>query len=254
MIAIQETGINFTHAGIQGQWKSRLGWNHLLDPHYSKTVNAWNVHSHHQQIHQYGGTAILALGPTTFYAAGAGKDPSGLGRWCWTRYRGADNTHFRIVSFYRPNVNTQSTELSVAAQHTRYLYSQKDDRPPRTAFLQDLHTDLESFQSAGDLLVVCGDMNQDILSGEITQFFNSLQMKNLTFSRHDPTQAPATMIRNQSRISVDGVWASLSLTLVQGGYLDFDIIPGDHQPIWFDLSYNQVFGHELPTIWRPQAR
>ena len=254
VIAIQEIGIIFTYAGIQGQWKNRLGWNHLLDPHCSKTVNAWNVHSNHRRIQQYGGTALLALGASTFYAAGAGKDQSGLGRWCWTRYRGSDNTHFRVILFYHPNDNAQSTELSVAAQHTRYLYSKKDDRQPRIAFLQDLHAELETFQNEGDLLVVCGDTNQDVLSAEVTQFFASLQLKHLIFSRHDSTAAPATMACNHSRVSVDGIWASLSITLIQGGYLDFDIIPGDHQPIWFDLSYTQVFGHDLPTIWKPQAR
>jgi hypothetical protein len=37
-------------------------------------------------------------------------------------------------------------------------------------------------------------------------------------------------------------------------YLSKYEIPGDHLPIWFDISYNQAFGHALPKIWHPKAR
>ena len=86
VLAIQEVGINFTYSGVNGQWKTRLGWNSLLDSHKAKTVNAWNSQSHQRKLQQYGGTTILALGRTAFYAAGSGRDPTNLGRWCWTHY------------------------------------------------------------------------------------------------------------------------------------------------------------------------
>ena len=138
VVAIQEVGINFTYAGVNSQWKTRIGWNTLLDAHRAKTVNAWNSQSHQRKHQQYGGTAILALGRTTFYAAGSGFDPTKLGRWCWTRYRGAEGMHLHIISFYRPNDNTSGTALSVVAQHCRYFYDHDDDRHPRQAFLEDL--------------------------------------------------------------------------------------------------------------------
>ena len=46
VVAIQEVGINFNYAGVNGQWKKRLGWNSWLNGHRSKTVNAWNTTDH----------------------------------------------------------------------------------------------------------------------------------------------------------------------------------------------------------------
>ena len=81
-IALQELGINFSRARPDSQWKNRIGWNTWLDGNSSKTINAWNRNFQSPHLRQWGGTAILATGPTTAYAAGAGCDPTNLGRWC----------------------------------------------------------------------------------------------------------------------------------------------------------------------------
>ena len=107
--------------------------------------------------------------------------------------------HLRIVSYYRPNDTTTGTALSVVAQHRRYFYDHDDDRHPRQAFLEDLHIELSKFQADGDLLIVCGDMNQDVLSPEIQAYFSSLHLRNHIFSRHDSSLAPATMDQVQIR-------------------------------------------------------
>ena len=88
--------------------------------------------------------------------------------------------------------------------------------------------EISKFQADGDLLIVCNDMNQDVLSPEIQAYFSSLHLRNLVFSRHNPALAPATMNRNESRVSVDGIWASPNLDLIRGGYFPFDVFPGDH--------------------------
>ena len=98
--AMQEVGINFSRAGVEGQWKKRMGWNHWWDGNHTKTITAWNKHSTQINTRLWGGTAILATGPTTAYAAGSGVDPSNLGRWCWTRYRGSEGCFLRVYSFY----------------------------------------------------------------------------------------------------------------------------------------------------------
>ena len=118
--AIQEIGINFSYAGVEGQWKKRIGWNHWIDGNHTKTVTAWNTNSRTKATRQWGGTAIIASGDTTTYAAGSGIDPSNLGRWCWTRYRGTEGCFFCVYSFYRPT-NNKTGQLSVYAQHRTYL-------------------------------------------------------------------------------------------------------------------------------------
>jgi hypothetical protein len=89
----------------------------------------------------------------------------------------------------------------------------------------------------------------------ITDFFTGLGLRNLIFSRHDSAQAPATCsYRNQSGISIDGVWASPTLDLVHGRYLQRGDFPGDHQPIWFEVSHVQAFGKSPPKLIKPQAQ
>ena len=255
MVAIQEVGINFNYPGIYGSWRQRLGWNTWLDGRSTKTVNAWNSHQRNRQRHQYGGTAIITRGRTSFYSAGSGIDPSKLGRWCWSRYQGQNGVFLRVISFYRPCEKGNSPgALSVHAQHRQYLYSQDDDRAPRDAFLEDLAEAIHAWTALGDQLIVCGDINEDVLSTPITDFFTGLGLRNLIFSRHDSAQAPATCYRNQSGISIDGVWASPTLDLVRGGYLERGDFPGDHRPIWFEVSHVQAFGKSPPKLIKPQAR
>jgi exonuclease III len=252
VVAFQEVNINFSRVGVEGQWKKRLGWNTWLDGHRCKTVNTWNQRDTLKQVQQHGGTAILARGDTSFFAAGSGVDSSKLGRWCWTRYRGRDNTFLRIVSFYRPCLGGTG-EMTVTAVQRRCLQDKDDHRDPRQAFLEDLKRDIDSWTAAGDALVLCGDINQDILSPQIVNFFESAGLRHLIFSKHDSSLAPPTYYR-ATRTAVDGIWASPSLDLVRGGYLPKLAFPGDHLPIWFELSYHQAFGHSLPKIWKPQAR
>jgi hypothetical protein len=252
---LQEVGINFTYAGINGQWKKRLGWNKLVDQHHAKTICTWNKHHHIKTVTQFGGTAIVSLGSTTFYCIGSGSDPTNLGRWCWSRYQGSHNTHLRFVSFYRPNNNTNSSaQLSVLAQHRQYFQSKNVDRDPYSAFLEDLRDEVLKWKHLGDSLVLCGDINADVLSPEIVSFFSQLGLHNLIFSKHNSASAPSTMERNRSGIGIDGIWASPHLTLLNGGYLDIGDFPGDHRPIWFELSLNDAFGRDRPNIWKPQAR
>ena len=251
-IALQEIGLNFSHCGVQGQWTSRMAYNKWFDLHCVKHVLAWNKTDQCRSVRQWGGTGILAIGQTAHHAAGSGIDPTNLGRWCWTRYRGSNGILFRLYSIYRPSDNSTG-QLSVYAQHQRYLLDKGDNRPPRLAFLQDLAIDIQLASQAGEMIIVCGDINQDVTEASIESYFVSLGLQNLIFSRHPAASAPATYNRNTSQTSIDGVWASAHLNLVRGGYLDFDDFPGDHRAIWFDISVTQLFGHHLTPVWKPQA-
>jgi hypothetical protein len=119
--------------------------------------------------------------------------------------------------------------------------------------MEDLNTALQEWITLGDQLIVCGDINENIMNHHITTFFANLGLRHLIFSKHDPTSAPATYYQNQQGESVDGVWASPTLDLLRGGYLEKGDFSGDHRPIWLEISYAQAFGRSLPPIWKPQA-
>ena len=79
-VAFQEIGLNFSHCGIHRQWKSRMAYNKWFDSH---SVFVWNKTNPHCSCCQWGGTGIMAVGPTTHYIAGSGVDPTSLEWWCW---------------------------------------------------------------------------------------------------------------------------------------------------------------------------
>jgi hypothetical protein len=189
---------------------------------------------------QYGGTAILSLGKTSFYAAGSGTDPKHLGRWCWTRYQGKHNLTLRVISFYRPCASNSPGERTVTATQERCMPLTNDDRSARQAFLEDFRAAIEEWKTEGDALIICGDINENIRSQAVTSYFEDLGLRHLIFSKHDPATAPATYYHNRSGYAVDSIWASPCLDLVCGGYLGQGVFPGNHRPIWFELSYEQV--------------
>ena len=82
------------------------------------------------------------------------------------------------------------------------------------AFLQDLATDVTMATHAGEMIILCGDINQDVTDESIETYFASLGLRNLIFSRHPSTLAPATYNRNTSWESIDGVWVSAQLQLI----------------------------------------
>ena len=197
--------------------------------------------------------AILTTGPTTAYAAGSGSNPTNLGCWCWTQYCSTKDHHFLLFSIYCPNHNVIG-QLSVYAQHQRYFQDTDNDRDPIHAFFEDLATAIADWQALGDLVIVCGDINHDVLHPTITNYFHQLGLHNLIFSHHNPSNAPATYARNQNNISIDDIWGpSFLLYHSKVGYLDFNIFLGDHHALWFDLIMTNFLDihyhlHEAPQF------
>ena len=134
------------------------------------------------------------------------------------------NTTYALSPFIDPVIVRVGKGLSprsnVAASKMMTMYA-----IPRKAFLEDFQQEIESRTDAGDALVICGDINDDILGDTVVEFFEDLGLRHLIFSKHDSAQAPPTCTRvTKSNRAVDGIWASPCLDLVRGGYLTQAII------------------------------
>jgi len=86
--------------------------------------------------HQHGGTAIFSIDKSAHRVSGKGVDPSMLGRWCWTRYKGRNNHSLYFISAYRPN--PPGEPYTVYAQQQQFFNLNNDHHCPRKAFLEDL--------------------------------------------------------------------------------------------------------------------
>ena len=181
---------------------------------------------------------------------GVGYDPTGLGRWCWTRFRGKDCVVLRVVSVYLPvpppGGNQPAKTRSVYQQHLNYFNRKKMEREPRAAFIADLDAALTSWIATGDQIIVGGDFNEDILRPAITDIFTKHDMHHMIFTKHDHQQFPSTCGRASGNRPIDGIWGTANLEPTQCGYLAVGDFPGDHHSLWLDLTYEAAFGHRPP--------
>jgi hypothetical protein len=155
----------------------------------------------------------------------------------------------RYASVYCPCEN-KSGKIAVWSQQKTYLQNRNDDRDPRKAFMEDLKSHIQQWIDDGDQVMVCGDLNHDVFSKTVGSLFESLNMTNLIYDKHDPSDAPSTYFLNEEGKVVDGIWGTPGLKATRCGYLRPEEFPGNHSLLWIDISYQAALGHNPP---RPQT-
>jgi hypothetical protein len=120
---------------------------------------------------------------------------------------------------------------------------------PQELFVTHFLTALEQWNADGDQITLLMDANEDIRA-----FGNTIVpsgLRKVLLERHGP-YAPATYHGGSQPI--DGVFASPSIHIAQGGYLEFGYSPHtDHRGLWIDVHYQIAFGHIMPPIPSHQA-
>ena len=176
-----------------------------------------------------------------------GKDPSGLGRWAWTRYRGRQGINLRIVVAYRPVLNTTGP-LSVWNQQKAYFENVDDDRCPREAFTDDLCKEVVSWMEAGDQVVLGMDANEDVRYSSLSLKLRTLGMEEAIIKQHG-RNGPATYARGSCPI--DGLFVSRTLQECRCGYKPF---VWDHRLLWIDIPITIAFGNIIPPSVKARSR
>jgi hypothetical protein len=130
-----------------------------------------------------------------------GRDPTLLGCWCWTRFRGHNNYTLKIFCAYCPNPPTDP--LSTYSQQ-RSFFLQKDDlRCPRGAFIEDIAKDSKAAQEMGDDIILTLDGNMN-MKNSMALDFKSLHLKETVLDRHG-LNGPSTFRRNKQGSAIDGI-------------------------------------------------
>lgn len=204
---------------------------------------------------QYGGVGLIATDEAATRSRECGKDPTGLGRWVWMRFQGRNNHITRVVTLYRP-CRGPGKELSVWEQHNRYFRGTLErDRDPRKAIYEDLYAEAKTWKEQGDHLIIAGDVNEDIRTGQTEEFFRALGMREVILEKHATRSPPATHNKNTKREPIDGIWASEELQITGAGYAPFgEGCESDHRLLWADFSYHTTFGKEYPKTYHAPAK
>jgi hypothetical protein len=80
-----------------------------------KAIAAHNVHHGVSRV-QEGDTGMVAFGDTTGYISKVGKDPYGLGQWCWTLHGGSEGPCARVIVVYNTCKNDKKDSRTMYQQ------------------------------------------------------------------------------------------------------------------------------------------
>ena len=91
-------------------------------------------------LSQSDGVESIIVDRMAYKVDGSGKDFTGLGRYAWTKFKGRNGMHLRVIIVYRP-CKTAGSETAYA-QHVRFLMKVKDERDQQEVLLDDLETEI----------------------------------------------------------------------------------------------------------------
>jgi hypothetical protein len=246
LFGIIEVNLNFKLLGPKARWHDRFS--HAPNHHSSV---AWKEHVFSKSRWNFGGVANILDTDFTHRVNESGNDPSGLGRWTWTTFRGV-----RIITGYRPCVDYSDSDKpnSVYSQHERHFATKKDGRDPRQAFFEDLDHDMLVWLASGDLIALGLDANEHVRRDTTVKFINKWGLVDVHADQHSHLPPVATQDTNQNSIPVDKLWCSPGLPITAAsmtGFGEIQINNADHRMLWVDLPNDFLFGFcppPLPTI------
>ena len=137
--------------------------------------------------------SLYGVSVSEFIEQSTGQDPSGLG-W-WARYRGRQGISLRVVTAFRPVLNT-SGALSVWTQQKSNFEAKDVDRCPRDIFIVDILKEVQTWKEEGDQIVIRIDANEDVRTGKLAKAFRDEGLIELCTASHGQN-GPTTYDRGQ---------------------------------------------------------
>jgi hypothetical protein len=103
-----------------------------------RAVATNNIHQNIGRVEE-GGKGMVLFDDLTGFITKTGKDPYGLGRWCWTLYKGSKGHCTRVVVAYNACKNSKKDSRTTYQQQWQYfIMSKKDLTCPNKLFQKHL--------------------------------------------------------------------------------------------------------------------
>ena len=217
-----------------------------------KVQTSFNRHCRTCHKHQPGGTAIISQGTPALHFDSAGEDSRFLGRWCWQRFRGKQDQHFRVISVYFPTRSSSYGNKKVYDQQQKALLGMGITAEVHKTFWKDFWSEVDAWLLSGDKLIIGGDWNLKITCPALLNEFRKRNLLPAISGKFD-TEPPPTYHRAK-RHAIDEIFASAEINVTKAGYLPFGTGVGDHRPIWFDFSITSCLGSKLPKLFSFPSR
>lgn len=246
-VAFQEVNTNWFMVEESQRWNQRTrDWWEAR--HTSVAFNTWDIGS---EEFQPGGTMVTSINKAAHRViSGREVDPTRLGRWSSTLYRGKNNIRTRVISAYRSCKVSVAGPTTAHRQQERYLDRNKIEKTPREAFLDDLGTAIDRWMESGEQIVLCMDANTNVRSNEMKEWAEKHNLREAL--THDNDTVVATY--NRGSQTIDAIYVSASIEVIKRGYSSFGSFMTDHRLLWIDIRYINAFGHKMAPISIPAAR
>ena len=130
--------------------------NLFQNSHGVKAVAAHNVHDSSGK-YQPGGTFGFAVDFLAEQVDDTGKDPTGLGRWCWMKLVGHNGPTTRIITAYQP-CRSGPTHLRAAYNQQRQHFRERGNQQcARVIFRTHLLKAMLKWRENGERLILLVD-------------------------------------------------------------------------------------------------
>lgn len=248
IFGISEVNMFWPQVKQELQFHERI--HRLFNPALTKAIRAYNTQEKRSKksIRQYGGTAQINTGNSSLKFQQQGEDDTGLGRYVWQLFKGKEEKLLRVITAYRPCEPRTSGPFKVFFQQLNHFNSIGRKTDPREAILEDLQNDIKGWMADGEHIILMMDCNEDIREDRLQQFLSDTDLHEPILNKYGQDNAPNTHI--QGSAPINGIFTSLELNIIAGGYTSFeDGVQGarpDHQCLWIDIEEIDVFGQTLP--------
>jgi len=216
-------------------------------------VISTNTYGYNQEsCYQPGGVMSVALGKLKGRYAGMGKDP--LGRYNWIKFCGKKKT-LKIYTFYRVSQDSGTGLGDTTAFVQQYNLLNKIDKTdqqhdhdspkkhkiknPRQDILQCLMHDIKKDIAENTLVIIMGDLNENIFKAAFDQQLEAVGMVNAL----KDLDLEKCRSYNRGKKVIDGIWMSCILQqyVENVGLAPFyEIFNSDHRAVFLDIDLRSI--------------
>jgi hypothetical protein len=205
-----------------------------------------------------GGVVLAILGSWTQHVTQVSCDD--LGRWVSATLTGSDGDSITIYSVYNVvDVKLQDAgPATVYSQQYRLLRLAGVTFPnPRQQCVDDLQSAVAKSVANQEAIIIIGDFNEQL--GRLPNLMASVFAKNDLFDVHARFHGIAadipTYARGTTRLDYCGASVRLTDFIHSSGFNLFnEHFHSDHRASFVDISLKSFFGHNTPTLARPENR
>ncbi len=189
---------------------------------------------------------ITAVGHFSSFVTAVGSNASSLGCWSWI-YTSGGGKSTRIVVAYQPcNPGRRGTRVEMVwDQHLQYFEVRGEIRDPRSMFRLALVSLLHRWKAEGDEIVLMGDCNKNVYSGQIAGLLagDDLHLHKMCH-RTTGRCLPPTHTRGQ--VPIDAVYGTASLQCTAVTLLPGRAGVGNHHVFIVDIDLETILGSVFP--------